>query len=162
MYKKTNGSAVVFSVLYVNDILLIGNDIPMMQSIKTWLSNKFFMKDLGEASYILGIKIYRDRSKRILGLFQSRYVDLILKRFNMEASKRGYLPTSHGLCLSKKMCPKTPKERKRMNEISYASAVGSIMYAMLCTRPDVAYTLCIASRFHADPGEDHWKAVKIF
>ena len=68
MYKKTSGSVVLFLVLYVDDILLIGNNIPIMQSVKTWLSNKFFMKDLREASYILGIKIYRDRSKRMLGL----------------------------------------------------------------------------------------------
>ena len=64
VYKKINGSVVVFLVLYVHDILLIGNDIPMMQSAKTWLSNKFFMKDLGEAFYILGIKIYRIDLKR--------------------------------------------------------------------------------------------------
>ena len=91
------------------------------------------MKDLGEASYILCIKIYRDRSKRMLGLSQSRYIDLILKKFNMEASKKGYLPASQGICLSKKICPKTLEERKRMNEIPYALAMGSIMYAMLCT-----------------------------
>ena len=139
------------------NLLLIGNDIPMLQSVKVWLSKQFFMKDLGEASYILGIKIYRDISKRMLGLSQSQYIDLILKKFNMEASKRGYLPVSYGICLSKKMCPKILEERKRMNEISYASAVGSIMYAMLCTKPDVAYALGIASRFQADPRKDHWK-----
>ena len=92
----------------------------MMQSIKTGLSNKFFMKNLGETSYILGIKIYRDRSKRIFGFFQSQYIDLILKRFNMKASKRGYLSASHDICLSKKTCPKTLEERKRMNEIPHA------------------------------------------
>ena len=74
----------------------------------------------------------------MLGLSQSWYIDLIFKRFNKEASKRGYLPASHSICLSKKICPKTLEERKRMNEISYALAIGSIMYAMLCTRPDVA------------------------
>ena len=79
VYKKTSESAVVFLVLYVDDILLIENDIPMMQSVKTCVSNKFSMKDLGEASYILGIKIYRDRSKGMLSLSQSRYIDLIFK-----------------------------------------------------------------------------------
>ena len=118
------------------------------------------MKDLGEASYILGIKIYRDRSKRMLGLSQSRYIDLVLKRFSMEESKRGYLPMSQGIHLSKRMSPKTPEERNIMSSIPYASAIGSIMYAMLCTRPDVAYALGIVSRFQADPGEDHWKAMK--
>ena len=113
------------------------------------------MKDLGEASYILGIKIYRDRSKRMLGLSQFRYIDLVLKRFSMDGSKRGYLPMSQGIHLSKRMSPKTPKERNRMSSIPYALTVGSIMYAMLCTRPDVAYTLGIVSRFQADLGEDH-------
>ena len=68
VYKKTSGSALVFLVLYVDDILLIENDILMLQSVKTWLSQKFFIKDLGEVSFILGIRIYRDRSKRMLGL----------------------------------------------------------------------------------------------
>jgi len=58
VYKKESGSTVVFLILYMDDILLIGNDIPMLQSVKTSLNNSFSMKDLGEAAYILGIKIY--------------------------------------------------------------------------------------------------------
>ena len=118
------------------------------------------MKNLGEVSYILYIKIYRDRSNRMLGLSQSWYIDLMLKRFNMKGSKRGYLPIGHGIQLFKKMSPKTPTERNKMGFISYASAVGSIMYAMLCTRADVAYALGIVNRFQADPEKDHWKAAK--
>ena len=64
MYKKVSGSVVVFLVLYVDDMLLIVNDVSVLQYVKIWLSKNFSMKDLGEATYILGIKIYRDRSKR--------------------------------------------------------------------------------------------------
>lgn len=78
VYKKTSGSAVVFLILYVDNILLMENDVPMLQSVKLWLSKNFSMKDMGEAAYILGIKIYRDRSKRLLGLSQSSYIDKIL------------------------------------------------------------------------------------
>ena len=113
------------------------------------------MKDLGEASYILGMKIYRDRSRRLLGLSQSMYIDTILKRFSMKNSKKGYLSIGHGIKLSKKDCVTTPKERERMSRIPYASAVGSIMYAMLCTRPDGAYSLGVVSRYQSDPGENH-------
>ena len=113
------------------------------------------MKDLGEVSYILGIKIYRDRSKRMLSLSQSRYIDLVLKRFNMEGSKRSYLLIGHGIQLSKKMSLKTSEERNRISSIPYASAVGSIIYAMLCTRPNVTYALGIVSRFQADSRENH-------
>ena len=61
-----------------------------LQSVKLWLSSQFSIKNLGEASYILGMKIYRDRSKRMLGLSQSMYIDTVLKRFSMENFKKGY------------------------------------------------------------------------
>ena len=83
VYKKVSGSAIVFLVLYVGDILLIGNDIPTLQSVKSLLGKCFLMKDLGEAAYIIGIQIYRDRSQRLLGLSQSGYIDKVLKRFSM-------------------------------------------------------------------------------
>ena len=67
VYKKTSGSVVIFLVLYVDDILLIGNDVSVIQFVKIWLSKNFSMKDLGE-EYILRIKIYRNRSNRLLGL----------------------------------------------------------------------------------------------
>ncbi|KAK2433739.1 secreted RxLR effector protein [Trifolium repens] len=160
VYKKVSGSKIVFLVLYVDDILLIGNDVPTLQQVKTWLGNCFSMKDLGEAAYILGIRIYRDRSQRLLGLSQSTYIDKVLKRFSMHDSKKGFIPMQHGICLSKTQCPSSKEERERMNEIPYASAIGSIMYAMLCTRPDVSYALSATSRYQSDPGESHWIAVK--
>ena len=89
IYKWANGPVVIFFVLYVDDILLIENDIPALQKIKVWLSSQFSMKDLGEASYILEMKIYRDRSKKMLGLSQFMYIDTVLKRFSMENSKKG-------------------------------------------------------------------------
>ena len=79
IYKWINNFIVVFLILYVDDILLIKNDIPILQKIKVWLSSQFFMKDLEEASNIFGMKIYRDRLKRLLGLSQSTYIDTILK-----------------------------------------------------------------------------------
>ena len=107
VYKKTNGSAAVFLVLYVDDILLIGNDVLLLQSFKILLSKNFSMKDLGEATYILGIKIYRDRSKRLFGLSKSTYIDKMLKRFSMEQSKRGNVPMVTVITLPKSLCPQT-------------------------------------------------------
>jgi hypothetical protein len=118
------------------------------------------MKDLGEATYILGIKIYRDRSRKLIGLSQSTYIDKVLKRFSMQESKKGFLPMTHGTSLSKEQCPTTDQERQRMNKIPYASAIGSIMYAMLCTRPNFSYALSMTSSYQGDPGERHWTAVK--
>ncbi|KAL0462296.1 UNVERIFIED_CONTAM: hypothetical protein Slati_0117200 [Sesamum latifolium] len=100
---KISGSSVSYLVLYVDDILLIGNDVKMLGDIKAWLSTQFSMKDMGEASYILGIKIYRDRSRRMLELTQSSYIE---------------------------KCPNTDDdELKRMSNIPYASDVGAFSYS---------------------------------
>ncbi|KAG8501098.1 hypothetical protein CXB51_003177 [Gossypium anomalum] len=160
VYKEVSGSTITFLVLYVDDILIMGNDIPTLQSIKTWLGSCFSMKDLGEATYILGVRIYRDRSRQLLGLSQSTYIDKVLKRFNMEESKRRFLPMRHGISLSKEMYPSTPQERERMSKIPYASSIGSIMYAMLCTCPNISYALSLTSWYQVDPGEGHWTTIK--
>ena len=83
MYKRHQDKVVIFLVLYVNDILLIGNDVGIMSLVKIWLSSQFDMKDLGEANYIRGIKRWRVRKNIMLGLSQSGYIDKILARFNM-------------------------------------------------------------------------------
>ena len=66
-----------------------------------------------------------------------------------------------GITLSKSMYPQTQDERTHMNKISYASAIGSVMYAMLCTRPDVSYALSVTSRYQSYPGIGHWWLSKI-
>ena len=70
---------IVFLILYVDDILLVKNDVAILQGIKDWLSSQFSLKDLGEASFILSMNIYGDRSKMLLGLSQSMYIDTMLK-----------------------------------------------------------------------------------
>ena len=99
------------------------------------------MKDLGEAAYILGIKIYRDRSRRLIALSHSTYLDKVPKRFRMDLAKKGFLPVLKGKTLSVTQCPATAKDKEEMSNIPYASAIGSIMYDMLSTRPDVALAL---------------------
>ena len=119
---------IVFLILFVDDILLIENNIPILQGIKVWLSLQFSIKDLREASFILGMKIYRDRSKRLLELSQSTYIDTVLKRLNMKNFKKGYLSIGQGISLSKSDYPTTSQERERMSRILYALVVGSTMY----------------------------------
>ncbi|GJU75915.1 retrotransposon protein, putative, ty1-copia subclass [Tanacetum coccineum] len=94
---KASGSNVTFLILYVDDIIIMGNHIPSLQSVKDYLGKCFSMKDLGEAAFILGIKIYRDRSKRLIGLSQNAYMDKILKRYKMDNSKRGHIPMHESL-----------------------------------------------------------------
>ena len=149
MYKKCDGSVVVFLVLYVDDILLIGNDARVLSSVKVWLSNQFNMKDLREAGHILGIKLLRDRKQGMLGLSHTTYIDQILARFSMRDSKKGFLLFKHGITLSKDQCPKTPNEIEKMKAVPYASAVGSLMYAMLYTIPDICFVVGMVSRYQS-------------
>ena len=140
-----------YLVLYVDDMLLIGNDKEIIQDLKTQLFSKFDMKDLGAANYILGMEIKRDWAKRMLYLNQ---------RFNMQDSKLVNVPIPVGVKLSAEQCPKTQQEEEDMSRVPYASAVGSLMYAMVCTRPDIAHVVGVLSRFMSNPGKEHWTIVK--
>ena len=96
----------------------------------------------------------------MLGLSQDTYIDQILTRYNLHDSKKRFVPFRLGISLSSHQCPKTPDEIERMRGISYASVVGSLIYAMLCTRPDIYFAVGMVSRYQSDPGEEHWTAVK--
>ena len=136
VYKRIQGTMVVFLVLYVDEILLIGNSVKVLLGVKGYLKKKFDMKDLGEANYIIGIKLLPDRKNRVLALSQVSYIAKIVAKFGMENSKKGLLLFRHRIRLSKGQSPKTPKEKELMSKEPYASAVSSLMYAMLCTRLD--------------------------
>ncbi|KAK4839943.1 hypothetical protein QYF36_026125 [Acer negundo] len=148
VYKRIKGDKLVFLILYVDDILLIENDVGVLTSAKEWLAKQFDMKDLGEASFILGIQVIRDRKNRTIALSQASYIDKILSRFSMQDSKKGMLPFRHGIKLSKEQVPKNEHEEQFMSRVPYASAVGSLMYAMLCTRPDICFAVGIVSSFN--------------
>ncbi|GJW83268.1 retrotransposon protein, putative, ty1-copia subclass [Tanacetum coccineum] len=160
VYQKASKSNVTFLILYVDDIIIMGNHISSLQCVKNYLGKCFSMKDLGEAAFILGIKIYRDRLKRLIRLSQNAYMDKILKRYKMDNSKRGTIPMHERLDLNKSQSAQMPKEVNHMKNVPYASAVGFIMYAVRCTRPDVAFVQNLTSRFQQNPGELHWTAMK--
>ncbi|GAV67226.1 zf-CCHC domain-containing protein/rve domain-containing protein/RVT_2 domain-containing protein/gag_pre-integrs domain-containing protein/UBN2_2 domain-containing protein, partial [Cephalotus follicularis] len=136
------------------------NDMDLIVATQKWLSSTFEMKDMGEASYVLGVKIIRDRSKRFLGLSQETYIKKIIERFRMHNSKPVDTPMEKGSTLSLDQCPKNNEEKIRMSKVPYAAAVGSLMYAMMCTRPDICYAVGMVSRYQSNPGEAHWIAVK--
>ncbi|KAL6315384.1 hypothetical protein AAG906_000494 [Vitis piasezkii] len=146
VYHKFSGSKYIFLVLYVDDILLATNDIGILHDTKRFLSKHFEMKDLGDASFVLGIQIHRDRSRGILGLSQRTYIDKVLQRYGMQNSKPGDTPVAKGDKFSLNQCPKNSLESQEMQKIPYASAVGSLMYAQVCTRPDIAYIVGITKR----------------
>ncbi|KAL5815400.1 hypothetical protein ACOSQ4_026041 [Xanthoceras sorbifolium] len=160
IYQKVSGSKICFLVLYVDDILLATNDKGLLHEVKQFLSENFDMKDMGEASYVIGIKIRRDRFQGILGLSQETYINKVLERFRMKDCSPSVAPIVKGDRFNLNQCPKNDLEREQMKNIPYASAVGSLMYAQVCTRPDIAFVVGMLGRYQSNPGLDHWKAVK--
>ena len=118
------------------------------------------MKDLGNAYFVLGIQIYRDRSKCILELSQKAYIDKVLSRFGMSDCAPGDTPVAKGDKFSLHQCPKNELEKKDMERFPYASAVGSLMYAQVCTRTNIAYIVGMLGRYLSNPSMDHWKKRK--
>ncbi|RVX10561.1 Retrovirus-related Pol polyprotein from transposon TNT 1-94 [Vitis vinifera] len=160
IYLKVSGSKVCFLVLYVDDILLATNDKGLLHEVKQFLSKNFDMKDMGEASYVIGIKIHRHKFKGILGLSQETYINKVLERFRMKNCSPSVSPIVKGDRFNLDQCPKNDLEREQMKNIPYASAVGSLMYAQVCTRPDIAFAVGMLGRYQSNPGIDHWKAAK--
>ena len=130
--KRAKDGSLLLLILYVDDMLL-GTNINELAALKAKLNNSFDMKDLGDASHILGMCIERDRDKKLLYLSQTEYIDKILKRFHMEGGKAlsNPLPPYVKLCLN--VYPKIDAEKAKMAKVPYSYAVGSLIYDMICT-----------------------------
>jgi ATP-binding cassette subfamily B (MDR/TAP) protein 1 len=118
------------------------------------------MKDISVANFILGMEIKRDIACRKLWLNQRKYVETILHKFNMKECKPIKVHIPIGVNLSTKKCPKTLEVEEDVCLVHYASVVGSLMYAMVCTRPDIAHVLGFLSIYMSKPGKEHWTTVK--
>jgi len=157
---KVSGSKFLFLILYVDDILLVSSDLGLLHETKEFLSKNFEMKDMGEATYVIGIEIFRDRSRGLLGLSQKQYIKRILERFGMENYSTSVVPLQKGDKFRLMQCPQNERERKQMERIPYASAIGSLMYEQTCIRPDIRFAVGMLGRYQSNPRMDHWKAVK--
>ncbi|GJR87473.1 retrovirus-related pol polyprotein from transposon TNT 1-94 [Tanacetum coccineum] len=159
-YLKKVGSSSIILLLYVDHMLVAGSDMAEIKKLKRQLSKEFEMKDLGHAKQILGMSIIRDKTKGTLRLSQEKYIGKVLEKFNIKDAEAKCQPLGDHLKLSKKQSPKTEASRRRMAKVPYALAVGSVMYTMVCTRPDIAHAVGVVSRFMSNPGREHWESVK--
>ena len=130
------------------------NDQGLLHEVIQFLSKNFDMKDMGDASCVIGIKIHKDRPQGILGLSQETYINKILERFRMKDCSPSVAPIVKGDRFNLNQCPKNDFEREQMKNIPYASVVGSLMYAQVCTRPDIAFAVGMLGRYQSNPGTD--------
>lgn len=159
-FQKFSDSDFIILLLYVDDMLIVGRNISRIDGLKKQLNKFFAMKDLGPVKHILGMQTFRDRAAKKLYLSQEKYIEKVLHRFNMDKVKVVSSPIASTFKLSKEQCPSTDEEKEDMAKVPYSSAVGSLMYAMVCTRPDIAHAVGMVSRFLSNPGREHWNAVK--
>ena len=158
--EKSSDDDFFILLLYFDDILIVGRNVSRIDRLKKLLSKSFSMKDLGPTKKILGIRIELDRALKKMYLSHKQYIKKVLERFNMSQAKVVSSPLASHFKLSSRHSPSTDKEKEDMRRVIYALAVGSFMYAMICTRPNIAYEVGVVSRFLSNPRRQHWEAVK--
>ena len=159
-WSDDSNSTIIWLTIYVDDLLIASNSLMKLNQFKERLSLTFAMKDMGEAHFILGIQIERDRQRRTLTISQRQYIQSVLERFGMADSKAISTPMDVKVSLSKSQAPNNETDQQQMRNIPYQSAVGAVMYCMLGTRPDIAYSITTLSQFNQNPGLIHWQGVK--
>ncbi|KAL0285044.1 UNVERIFIED_CONTAM: Retrovirus-related Pol polyprotein from transposon TNT 1-94 [Sesamum angustifolium] len=158
--KSLDDCSSIFLLLNVDDMLIAANNMYDVLTLKALLRQEFDMKDLGAVTKILGMEIHRDRGSRKLWLCQRGYVEKVLDRFGMSKAKPVSTPLANHFKLSMEQCHKTDREVEDMAKVPYASAVGCLMYAMVCTHPDSAHAVSQVYKYMSKPGRYHWEAVK--
>ncbi|KAE8680667.1 Thioredoxin superfamily protein, putative isoform 2 [Hibiscus syriacus] len=159
-FKRSGDNNFVILLLYVDDILVAGPNKDHIEELKAQLAREFEMKDFGSANKILWMQIHRDRSNKKIWLSQKNYLKKILSRFSMQDCKPIYTPIPINFKLSSSMSHSSEEERMEMSRVPYASAVRSLMFAMICTRPDIAQAVRVVSRYMANSGKENWNTVK--
>ena len=129
IYQKVTESKICFLVLYVDDILLATNDKGFLHKVKQFIFENFDIKDMGVATYVIGIKIHRDRFQGFLGLSQETYINKVLERFRMKDCSPSIAPILKGDRFNLDWCTKNDLEWEQIKNIPYTSIVGSLMYA---------------------------------
>ncbi|KAL0407710.1 UNVERIFIED_CONTAM: Retrovirus-related Pol polyprotein from transposon TNT 1-94 [Sesamum radiatum] len=150
VYVKSSHNSFIIVCLYVDDMLIMGSNRDVILTTKRMLTKHFDMKDMGLADVILGIKI--SKTSDGLALSQSHYIENILKKFKAYDSPPAKTPVDLNLHLAK-------NKGESEGQIEYSRIIGSLMYIMNCTRPDIAYAVNKLSRFTSNPSKNHWKGL---
>ena len=158
IYTKRDGEAMIFVALYVDDLVLASSSDKMLKTIKSALSDRFEMTDLGKLNFFLGMEIDQEPGK--VSMRQTKFAKDVLTKFGMDNSNPVKTPQDPGLKLTKSMCEDGCNHSDTMANVPYRSAVGCLMYLMVGTRPDLAAAVGVLSQFAADPCPTHWQALK--
>jgi len=147
----------IYVATYVDDFLIVGPESSRIGELKAQLSNAFRMKDLGPCKYFLGIQISRDRPNRRIHLSQGTYIEKILRIFDMINSAPKSTPMETNALQN---LPKNLEKALEDDIREYQSILGSLMYPMTQTRPDLAFAVTFLSRHSTNPSAAHAQAIR--
>ena len=159
IYLKKLNDIFIILVLYVDDMLILRKIMDEINRLKAQMARNFDMKDLGAVKQILDIEIHRDRRNGKISFSQEKYVEKILERFEMNKANCVNVPLCSHFKLYSILCPSSVEEKDYMSCVPYANTLGCLMYAMVCTRPDISHAIDVVSKYMENPGKDHWNAV---
>ena len=160
LYFAQEEADVMIVLVYVDDLIILSSNMKAMVVLKSKLEEEYEMTDLGELHYCLSVEFVRDRANRTITMSQGKYLEEVLKRFGMEDCKPIGTPLDIKTTLLKLTDEEYDVDAPRMLDVPYKNAVGSLMYAMVGTRADLAYAISSVSQHMAKPGWSHWMAVK--
>ena len=144
----------------MDDVVIFTNDKELDQRLTNELCKNFQMKNLGDITSILGIRVTRDRKNGTIAIDQEQYINEILHRFVMDDCNPVSTPMDLNQKISSKMCPINDEKKQQMKNIPYMETIGSLLFAAQITRPDISYPVNFLSRYSQNPGKCHWSAVK--
>ena len=158
IYQKDDARIII--PVFVDDLTIVTKDKASITSVISHLEKNFKLRRLGGIEFLLGVKIRRDREKHSIHLSQRQYILDMLARYGFTDCSPVSTPMNPGTSLSEDDCPSTPADFEEMRHVPYISAVGSLLYLAIATRPDIAYTVGVLARYNTRPGKTHWAAVK--
>jgi transposase InsO family protein len=156
VYVRTTKDGTSIIGIHVDDICATASTATEMKRVKGDIGAIFDLVDLGEVHHLLGMAIRRDRETRTITLSQRAYIETITKRLNLQDAYAKYTPLDHTVALTKDLCPSSEEEKEEMKKVPYLTAIGSMMYAAMGTRPDISFAVSHLSQFSANPGPAHW------
>ena len=151
---------IIILIIHVDDCVITGSSAKLIADYKAKFNARYALTDLGPVSWLLGLKVTRDRENRTICLSQTAYINTMLDRFALTDTKPFRSPMVPGIIYSKDDSPSSPQEATHMEKAPYREAIGSLMYASVATRPDISFAVAALSQFLDNPGEVHWEAVK--
>jgi hypothetical protein len=148
------GPTTIFLLVYVDDILIAGSDVQLVNAVVNQLGATFDLRDLGEPKMFLGMEIHRDTTAGILKLSQTRMTEELVKKYNLSEARTRSTPFNTSVKLTKE------GTLLDTTKYGYAELVGSLLYLSVCTRPDIAQAVGALARYMSKPTQDHWKLAK--